>query len=448
MTQIAKHASKPDPGIVDPTTPSKPTRFRWLILLLFSSIYLICYMDRGNLSIAAPEIAKQFGLSKTAMGLVLAAFSWAYAAGQVPVGWLGDRFGPKKVLTVIMYGVGLAPIINGLSMGLNSLLSARLFLGACEAGAFPVASRGMQGWFAKSERGRVQGITHFFSRLAVAFTPPVAAAIMLAFGWRAVFFIFGGLGLLGAIAFHLFYCNYPEEHKRVNLAELAEIRGVNPDGAVKTAVTPKQPQVPWRRILHSPNMWAIALGYCCNFFGANFYLTWYPTYLREYRHMSLKHVGLIGALPLLAGMLGNLAGGYLTDGLLKRTGNAKLARRGVAAPGLLLAGVFVVPAALTHSPAVSILCLAASFFCLEMVVAPAWAVCMDVGGQYSGTVTAIMNCSGAFASSLTPVVYGTLFDRGLWVVPFIISAAVLTTGAMIWTFLINPERSVVEAPAN
>jgi sugar phosphate permease len=282
----------------------------------------------------------------------------------------------------------------------------------------------------------------------VAFTPPVAAAIMLAFGWRAVFFIFGGLGLLGAIAFHLFYCNYPEEHKRVNLAELAEIRGVNPDGAVKTAVAPKQPQVPWRRILHSPNMWAIALGYCCNFFGANFYLTWYPTYLREYRHMSLKHVGLIGALPLLAGMLGNLAGGYLTDGLLKRTGNAKLARRSVAAPGLLLAGVFVVPAALTHSPAVSILCLAASFFCLEMVVAPAWAVCMDVGGQYSGTVTAIMNCSGAFASSLTPVVYGTLFDRGLWVVPFIISAAVLTTGAMIWTFLINPERSVVEAPAN
>jgi sugar phosphate permease len=443
MTRIAEHASKAGPGAVGPATLPKPTRFRWLILLLFSSIYLICYMDRGNLSIAAPEIARQFGLSKTTMGLILAAFSWAYAAGQVPIGWLGDRLGPKKVLTVIMYGVGLAPIINGLSMGFNSLLGARLFLGACEAGAFPVASRGMQAWFAKSERGRVQGITHFFSRLAVAFTPPVAAAIMLAFGWRAVFFIFGGLGLLGAIAFHGFYCDRPEEHRRVNPAELAEIRGVEQDGNVKAAVTAKRNQVPWRRILRSPNMWAIALAYCCNFFGANFYLTWYPTYLREYRHMSLKHVGLIGALPLLAGMLGNLAGGYLTDGLLKRTGKANLARRCVAVPGLLLAGIFVVPAALTQSPAVSLLCLAASFFCLEMVVPPAWAVCMDVGGDSSGTVTAIMNCSGAFASSLTPVVYGTLFDRGLWVAPFFVSAAVLTAGAMIWIFFINPERSVV-----
>jgi sugar phosphate permease len=391
MTQIVEQASEPAKGVAAQTSLSKPTSFRWLVLLLFSMVYLICYMDRGNLSVAAPEIAKQFGLSKTAMGLVLAAFSWAYAAGQVPVGWLGDRFGPKRVLTVIMYGVGLAPIINGLSLGLSSLLGARLFLGTCEAGAFPVSSRGMQGWFAKAERGRVQGITHFFSRLAVALTPPVAAAIMLAFGWRTVFFIFGTLGLLGAVAFHLCYCNDPEDHKRVNLAELAKIRGLNPDGTIKAAVKAKRPEVPWSLILRSRNMWAIAIGYCCNFFGANFYLTWYPTYLREYRHMSLKHVGLIGALPLLAGMLGNLVGGYLSDGLLKKTGNAKLARRAVAVPGFLLAAAFVVPAATTHSPTVSVLCLAVSFFCLETVVPPAWAVCMDVGGQYSGTVTAIMN---------------------------------------------------------
>jgi sugar phosphate permease len=445
VTQIAEQTgpSAANVAVAAPSPLPKPTKFRWWILLLFSLIYLICYMDRGNLSIAAPEIARQFGLSKTAMGLVLAAFSWAYAAGQVPVGWLGDRFGPKKVLTVIMYGVGLAPILNGLALGLNTLLGARLFLGACEAGAFPVATRGMQSWFAKAERGRVQGITHFFSRLAVALTPPVSAAIMLAFGWRTVFFIFGGVGLAGAVAFHLFYCNRPEEQKRVNQGELAEIRGMNPDGSVKDLVAPSRPQVPWRQILRSPNMWAIAVGYCTNFFGANFYLTWYPTYLREYRHISLKHVGVIAALPLLAGMVGNLAGGYLTDGLLTRTGNAKVARRGVAVPGLLLAGIFVVPASLTHSPVISVLCLAASFFCLEMVVAPAWAVCMDVGGQYSGTVTAIMNCSGALASSFTPVVYGALFDRGMWIMPFFVSAGVLTSGALIWIFLINPERSVV-----
>jgi hypothetical protein len=116
----------------------------------------------------------------------------------------------------------------------------------------------------------------------------------------------------------------------------------------------------------------------------------------------------------------------------------------VAAPGFLLAGVFVIPAALTTDTTTSILCLAASFFFLEWVIGPAWAVPMDVGGQFSGTVTGIMNMAGALAASLTAIVYGNLFGRGLWVAPFLVSAAVMALGALIWIFLINPEKSVVE----
>ena len=187
------------------------------------------------------------------------------------------------------------------------------------------------------------------------------------------------------------------------------------------------------------------LGYCCFFFGTNFYLTWYPTYLREHLHLSLKALGFWGSLPLLAGMVGDVVGGTLSDVILRRTGNTRFARRVVAAPGFLLAALFVVPAALTTDTTTSIMCLALSFFFLEWVIGPAWAVPMDVGGQFSGTVTGIMNMAGALAASVTAVVYGSLFDKGYWIAPFMVSAAVLVLGALIWIFLIDPEKSVVEA---
>ena len=147
------------------TAATKPTQTRWLILVLISFMYLITYMDRSNISVAAPSIAKEFGLSKTAMGWVFSAFTLAYALGQFPGGWLGDRIGPRKVLTVIMFWWAIAAISTGAAAGFITLLSARFLLGLGEAGAFPVATRGMQLWFPKVERGRIQGITHCFSRL-------------------------------------------------------------------------------------------------------------------------------------------------------------------------------------------------------------------------------------------------------------------------------------------
>jgi sugar phosphate permease len=421
---------------------SKPTHTRWFVLVLLSFMYLIAYMDRSNISVAQPEIAKQFGLSKSAMGLVLAAFTWAYALGQIPSGWLGDRFGPKRVLTVIMTLWSATAVMTGAAWGFGSLFGARFLLGLSESGAFPVASRGMQLWFPRVERGRIQGTTHFFSRFAVAVTPFIAGSILLTLGWRAIFYIFGSLGILWAIAFSFFFRDLPEDHKGVNRLELARIRGVNPDGTIKPPALTRL-ATPWKKILLSSNMWFISLGYFCFFFGTNFYLTWYPTYLREHLHMSIRSLGIWGSLPLFAGMAGDVIGGSLSDLIFKATGKAKLARRVVAAPGFLLASAFVVPAALTANQFSSILCLAASFFFLEWVIGPAWAVPMDVGGQFSGTVTGVMNMVGALGGASTAVVYGSLFNRGLWVAPFLVSAGVMLAGALIWIFLIDPEKSVV-----
>src|SRR5580692_1360392 len=423
---------------------AKRSHIRWYVLLLISLMYMITYMDRSNISIAAPAIAKEFGFNKTEVALFFSAFAWAYAAGQVPGGWLADFFGPKRVLLVIVPFWSLMTAATAWASGATSLFAIRFAFGLGEAGAFPTASRAMQLWFPKSERGFVQGMTHCFSRLAIAITPLVAVVIMNAWGWRWIFYLFALLGIAWSVVFFYFYRNRPEDEPRVDAGELAHIRGTSPNGDISPVATRLRSNVPWRAIFTSPNMWFIAAAYGCFFYGAYFYVSWFPTYLLEFRHLSLSSVGYLASLPLISAMVGDVAGGVLTDHVLRKTGNLTLARRVVAAPGLLLAALLLIPAGTTDSAMVAILCLTASNFFLELVLGPAWAVPMDVGGTSSGTVTAVMNMVGAIGASISPLVFGFLVEQGSWVAPFYVTAGVLATGSLIWIFLIDPEKSVVD----
>jgi sugar phosphate permease len=395
----------------------RPTRTRWAILSVTSVLYLISYMDRGNISVAAPQIAHQFGLSPTQMGLVFSAFVWTYTLGQIPSGWFGDRFGPKVVLTVVIVWWAVASGSTGLATGFVSLLCARLFLGLGEAGVFPVGTRALQSWFPKSERGRIQGITNGCARLAVAVTPFVAISIMTSFGWRPIFYIFACFGVIWAIVFFRLYRTRPEDHKRVNRAELAHIRGDRAGGTESTWDRHSRPRTPWKTILGSANTWYMMVAYGCYFFGTYFFLSWYPTYLEDYRHFSLKSLGFVASIP----------------------------RRAVAAPAMLAAGLFLIPTGLSRNPWTAVVCLALSFFFLDMVFSPSWAVAMDVGGEFSGTVSSIMNSAGGIGASASPIVFGFFVQRGSWVVPFLVTAGMLAGGALIWAFLIDPEKSVVNA---
>ena len=422
---------------------SPPTKTRWLVLLLISLMYMITYMDRTGISIAAPAMAKEFRLNQTTMGVVFSVFLWAYAIGQIPLGSLADRLGPRLVLLIIVPFWSLMTAMTAVAGGVASLIVIRFVFGLAEAGAFPTATRAMQLWFPKAERGIVHGVTHSFSRFAVAIVPFIAVSIMVAFGWRWIFYIFGAAGLLWSVAFYFLYRNLPEEHSKVNQSELAHIRGRDSDGAIKPVDLHQQLAPPWRVIFRSANMWYIAAGYCCFYYGTYFFMTWFPTYLLEYRHLSLKAVGILASLPLLAGMVGDIVGGTLTDTVYRKTGKLKFARRIVAAPAMLVSGACLIPAAMTHSAWTAILCLTASLFFLELVISPAWAVPMDVGGEYSGTVSGVMNMAGSLAASLSPIIFGALVQRGFWITPFVITAWVLLAGALIWAFLIDAEQSVV-----
>src|SRR3989442_11742471 len=209
------------------------THVRWTVLFLLCLMYLITYLDRVSLANTAPLISQEFGFSRVTMGVIFSAFIWAYALFQVPGGWLGDRFGPRKVRSVIMVYRTLIAVMTTTVLGFKSLWGIRFLLGVGEAGAFPTATRAMQMWFPRDERGFVQGVSHAASRLGAAVGPPIAVAIMIHYGWRSVFYVIGALSLLWSMLYLLVYRNMPEEHRDVSRAELARIRGLNDNGEIK-----------------------------------------------------------------------------------------------------------------------------------------------------------------------------------------------------------------------
>ncbi len=429
--------------------PTRPSFGRWYILGLISLMYLITYLDRVNISTAAPEISKEFGFDKITMGAIFSAFVWAYAIFQVPGGWMNDRFGARPVLATIVTDWSAMTAATAAAGSAVSFIAVRFLFGVGEAGAFPGATRAMQLWYPRQERGFVQGVTHSASRFGAAIAPPIVVLIMTTLGWRSVFYICGAVGLIWSVWWYLSYRNLPEEHGMVNSAELARIRGVDAQGNInKPVIEEKKASVPWGTLLTSPNMWAIMCAYFTYVYCLWIFLSWLPSYLVEARHFTLLKVGLFASLPLFAGVIGDTIGGLATDWLLKKTGNTKLARRLVAIVGLLGCAVFIVPAALTENAYTAVYCLTGAMFFLECTIGPSWAVPMDAGGKYSGTVSGMMNMAGNIGGALSPLVFGFLAQYGNWQAPFIVAAVLLVIGSAVWAFWLDPDRSVVEGAAS
>ena len=327
--QVADQAANPMSG----GAAVRASRGRWYVLLMISAMYLITYLDRVNISTAAPLISKEYGFDKITMGFIFSAFVWAYAMFQVPGGWLSDKFGARGVLGGIVTYWSVMTAATAGAFSAVSFIVVRFLFGVGEAGAFPGATRAMQLWYPQPERGFVQGITHSASRLGAAIAPPLVVLIMTQSGWRTVFLICGAVGILWSLWWALLL---PQPAGRAWHGEPRRARAHSRPRCRRcdqAAADGEASQRAMGHALRSPNMWAIMCAYFTYVYCLWIFLSWLPSYLVEFRHFTLLKVGLFASLPLWAGVVGDTVGGLATDYLLKSPAAPRSAGASSRSPG-------------------------------------------------------------------------------------------------------------------
>ncbi len=384
-------------------------------------MYMITYIDRVNISTAAPIIQKDLALSSTELGLVFSAFAVPYGFLQPFGGWLGDRFGPRWVLFVVGALWAVATAWTGLANSLAALFVARFLLGLGEGATFPTATKAMATWLPARKRAFAQGITHSFARIGNAITPPIVGYIILAYDWRTAFYILGVISLVWVIWWVAFFRDNPHEHRKITPEELSELP---PPSAVK------QRSVPWGPLFKK--IVPVTVVDFCYGWTLWVYLTWLPSFLAEAYHLSIKKFVWFTAGVLLAGVIGDTVGGLLSDALLVRTGNLRFARRVNLIVGLLGSLLFLLPTLFIHDLIIVSVLLSLAFFFLELTNSVLWALPMDIAPQYAGTAGGMMNLGFGIAGVLSPSVFGFLVDyTGGWQVPFGTSVVLLFVGVLL-----------------
>lgn len=395
---------------VPATAAMRPTRVRHVVLWLTVLAYMITYMDRVVISTTAPLIQKEFGFSVITMGWIFSVFQIGYALFQIPGGWLGDKIGPRRALTgVVVWWSTFTALTTG-AWSAGSMMVCRFLFGCGEAGAFPNATRSLSRWMLPSERGFAQGVTHAGARLGGALTPVLVVWLMIHLGWRGPFLIFSAVGLIWAAFWFFYYRDSPRDHSGANEAErtmIAEALGAQ-------AASGERHAVPWRQLLANPQLWLISAMYFCYAYSINIFLTWFPKYLNEVRSFDIVQMGFFASLPLMAGVIGDVAGGWISDRLIAQTGRVTMARRVVAIAGFALAAVAIPVAVWSASPLASVGWFALAVFGLELTVGISWALTLDVGGVFAGSVSAVMNTFGNIGGALAAVITGYILKWSGW----------------------------------
>ena len=407
---------------------ARPTRIRYIVLALTIGAYMITYIDRVVISSAVPSIQKEFGFSIVTMGWILSSFQWAYAIFQIPGGWLGDRIGPRRALTLIVSWWSIFTCATVFAWSAVSMAVIRFLFGMGEAGAFPIATRSLSRWMLPTERGFAQGATHAGSRLGGALTPALVVLIIARWGWRAAFLCCGSLGLIWAAVWFWYYRDTPDEHRSVNPGERELIRSsLELSRGAKTTQS-----VPWKRILASPQMWILCAMYFCYAYNLAVYLVWFPKYLNDHRGFNLKQMGFYASMPLLAGTVGDVFGGWFSDLLAKWSGDLKMARRMVGAGGFLLSAVCIVPACLTTNSLASVWLSCVAMFAMESTVGVSWAITLDIGADSAGAVSAVMNTCGNLGGAISSALSAYLVMLSGWNAPFLVMAALSVVAAVLY----------------
>jgi MFS transporter, ACS family, glucarate transporter len=417
---------------------SEPTHARRSVLGLVFALAVITYLDRLCISAAMPSMAREFNLSPDQRGWIFSAFTIAYAAFEIPSGWLGDRFGARMTLTRIVLWWSAFTVLTGVAIGFWSLIVIRFLFGAGEAGAFPNIARAVSRWFPEREQGRAMSVSFVGLAIGSTMTAPIVLTLLQSQNWRWAFVEFGVIGALWCVAWRRWFRDLPEEHPAVNEAELKLIRAGGGDQEPE-----RSHRVPWKALFTSANLAFICLMYFAYGYGLYFYITWLPTYLLEARGFSVNSTKWLAAAPWMVSALAFWIGGWATDWLARRTGNLKLARCGIGVFGYATGAITLVAVARVEDGRVAAALLALALGLQTTTISAAWSVCLDVGRKYAGIVTGCMNTVGNIGGAIAPLVVGyAVKSWGSWALPFYIMAAVFGFGVAMW-LLLDPRKSVL-----
>jgi len=469
-----------------PILGSKPTFVRYQVLGWACALSMITYIDRVCFKSVEKDISRALDLTPQQFAWAFSAFGLAYALFEVPSGWLGDRFGPRRVLCRIVLWWSFFTAMTGLiwkfSWGIGPfvitsfalLIAIRFLFGAGEAGAYPNIARALRNWFPYSRRGLAQGLLWTFGRWGGAVAPLLIGVFAWAFGWRGAFVAFGVLGVLWVIAFAAFFRDRPEEHEGVNSAELDLIR----DGAKESA---KPPPLSWANMLRSPTLWCLSLMYFCSNAGWCFFITWDGRYYESVLGLTHSSLRLASGAPLFFGGVACFLGGFITDRQVRKWG-PRWGRTLQGAVAYALGCIFFLLALTTRNPilAVSALCLAS--FMKDFAMAVSWSTCIDIGHRYSGTVAGFMNMVGNLGTFVSPPIVAylatvprsqemsiqaattaavaanplgvgplnavtTVIPHTNWELALVYSAGMFFLASLFWVF-INPRKVIVYSPAD
>ncbi|HEU5451331.1 MAG TPA: MFS transporter [Terriglobales bacterium] len=434
---------------------SAPTRVRLGVAAFVTLVTFLTYLDRLNLSIAGKSIQEELRLSTETLGWVLSAFLLGYALLQIPGGWLGDRLGARKVLAGAVLLWSVFTVLTAFAPQLPiarwwgavwALMIVRFLVGVGEAASSPNANKIIAAWMGSNHRGFGTSFSILGIGLGGAMTPPLIAWIMQRWGWRTSFVVAGIAGLAVALAWYWFVTDTPEEHPKVNAAELELIRSRRTQSgpadrmpALHDGQRTKAP-VPWGRILRSRSVWGLALGYMCQGFPIYFFHTWFFIYLVNIRGMSVTKGSFWGSFPYVAIALLAPLGGMFSDRVSRQFGK-RLGRRMAIAVGMGSSAILLFAGSHTAAnlPALLMLGFGAGF---NMFAATTfWATAIDLSEAHTASVSGLMNTFGNLGGWLSPIVTAYLATRHGWNAALYCAAAVSACSIAFFS-LVDADESV------
>ncbi|WP_394856400.1 MFS transporter [Staphylococcus saprophyticus] len=416
----------------------KRTNIRWYFAIAFFIIGVIAYMDRSNISIIAGPMMEDLHLNKTQFGLLASFFSLGYALMQVPSGFLAEKFGSKKMLTIALVWWSAFTILTGVVKNHGMLYAVRFLFGIGEAPMYPSNAVFNTNWFAKGEKGRASSALLAGSYFGPVIAPVVTIAIVNMFGWQAVFYIFGAIGFIIAILWMVIAKDLPEQHKMVNEAEKSYIME-NRD-IIKT----EKSNAPWNIFLKRFSFYALAAQYFVVQFVVSLFLIWLPTYLTEQYNVKLTDADMAWAAgaPWIAMFLLILCGGAISDKLLQSGMSRFIARASIAITGFVVFCISLFMSIQTDNLVTNVIWLSLCLGGIGIATGMSWAAATDLGRNFSGSVSGWMNLWGNIGALLSPLLAGMMVDIVGWTVTLELVIIPVVFAIIMW-FFVKPDQPLI-----